>query len=350
MAGKDRKEILKLLKLLRETTEREKGNGAPRRLDYIDTYIKLYSKTTTSRITQATFTECHKPRSEAPDLKNNVRGYIGREFRPFLEEFFKAKGNHLPYRLTIPMGRYYFELVKQDIVSQSQDTLSDEPEINTTGNAYKEETSGKIDYNAIFNKIEGKLIDFFKIIYHAYRKPTELVVRSKDSKFLKIDALVIFILAMVLVIAIFLHYLYKFNFPADLSTEVSLLEERIHGLLSPLTLIFSIFWIPIISLILWFPYRFFKGNATFPETLNFQFYFWSSWLPFLVIGLLADLYHRFKQTDNLLFSIIFLALFGYMVIRYFMSVNILMGLTHKKGILPFLVNTLITGIIVTLLF
>lgn len=347
MTEKDRKEILNLLKLIRKTLEEGKRNDDTR-LAYIDTYIVEYSKTTKPRITQSTFIECHDPKSEAPDLTNTVRKYMGNQFRPFLEEFFKAKGNHLPYRLTIPKGRYYFELVKQDIVSQ--DTLSAEPEIDTTGNEQKEDISGKIDYSAMFNKVEGELIYFFKIIYHAYRKPTELVIRSKDSKFLKIDALVIFILTMVLITAIFLHYLYKFDFPPALSTEVSLLKKQIHGLLSPLTLIFSIFWIPIISLILWFSYRCFKGNATFPETLNFQFYFWSSWLPFLIIGLLANLYHRFKQTDNLFFNTIFLALFGYMVIRYFMSVNILMGLTHKKGILPFIVNTLISGIIVTMLF
>ena len=290
--GKDRKEIIKLLRSIRDFLEKRKGEDTPTRLAYIDTYIKEYSRLDYPKITQSTFVNCHDPKSEAPDLKSTVRKYMGEQFRPFLEDFFKTDGNSLPCKLTIPKGNYYLDLVKNKPFpcEQEKEQLKRKDEVSFKSVSPQE----------IFNTIEAKLIDFFKIIYHAYAKPTELIARTRNSKFLNVDALLLFLLAMVLIASIFLVYIEKFNFPPILSADVAKLKEQVYGLLSPLKLIFSVSWIPMITLILWFSYRVFKGSATFPETLNFQFYFWSSWLPFLVIGALADLKYRINQADNTL--------------------------------------------------
>ncbi len=102
----ERKEILKLLYLLKEYAERRGGEeGSPTRVAYINRYISEYSKHDPN-VKQSNFIDLHDPKEEASDPKNTVRVYMKSKFLPFINAFFETEGKELRYRLTFPERGY----------------------------------------------------------------------------------------------------------------------------------------------------------------------------------------------------------------------------------------------------
>jgi hypothetical protein len=116
MHQKEKKEILKLLKLIRKYVENQRDIDSPTRFAYIDTYLEEYSKDRI-KITWKTFDNCHDHKKDETDPKNRVRSYFDGEFRPFLDMFFRTEGRKLPNRIAIPTPGYYLKLVPNEFAS-----------------------------------------------------------------------------------------------------------------------------------------------------------------------------------------------------------------------------------------
>jgi len=102
----ERKEILKLLYLLKEYAERRGGEeGSPTRVAYINRYISEYSKKDPN-VKQSNFIDLHDPKEEASDPKNTVRAYMRSKFLQFMNAFFEAEGKQLRCHLTFPDKGY----------------------------------------------------------------------------------------------------------------------------------------------------------------------------------------------------------------------------------------------------
>src|SRR5208283_1769192 len=110
----ERKEILKLLYLLKEYAERRGGEeGSPTRVAYINRYISEYSKQNPN-VKQSNFIDLHDPKEEASDPKNTVRVYMKSKFLPFMNNFFETEGGQLGYHLTFPDKKGYSLILKEN--------------------------------------------------------------------------------------------------------------------------------------------------------------------------------------------------------------------------------------------
>lgn len=352
MNKKEKQNIIKLLKFIKKSIEKEEDGDIPTRQAYIDKYIQEYSKDTV-KFTQRTFIDCHDPKSEAPDLENTVRKYMGNQFRPFLDEFFNTTGKNLEYKLVIPKGKYYLELRKN-----KHQTDTKQIKIHIEPNDAS--TNKEIDNNFTLptnasSTTKDKIRGFFEIIPEALFTPIKLITRSRGSKFVNIDALALFLFVMVLSVSIMKAYIDSLNnssFSIFFAFEFGKIKEKVYNIIHPLILMFSAFIAVIYIFILWALYKTFKGSATFYETLNFQLYFLSGWLPFIVLLKLSDIKQRIWAANTvltgILWWIILFVVSGYMILCYFATLNKLMGLTHKRGIFPFLLYCVIASIFMTL--
>ena len=139
----ERKEILKLLYLLKEYAERRGGEeGSPTRVAYINRYISEYSKKDPN-VKQSNFVDLHDPKEEASDPKNTVRAYMRSKFLPFINAFFETEGRQLRYHLTFPDKGYSLILKENPFWSESSGPKE------TTGVTYVEHIHFQTRYRPI---------------------------------------------------------------------------------------------------------------------------------------------------------------------------------------------------------
>ena len=106
-----KKEILKALALLREYAQSRGGEEKfPVRINYIDQYIREYSKSNPN-INWRTFAAFHDLKAEATIVQDAVKSYK-RSFLNFMNKYFETEGRNAPYRLTYEEKGYYLKLIK----------------------------------------------------------------------------------------------------------------------------------------------------------------------------------------------------------------------------------------------
>ncbi len=328
MEKEEQRKIIELLELLKTHVEGMRSKQASdryaTRLAYIKRYLELYAQDEV-HITQRSFVNLHKLREESGAIDENaVRQYM-QDFRIFLEDFFKEKGKSIPYCLVLPRGQYYLLLDKTA------------PEPVTDGQT--------ADVSAWLRK---KLTGFLNIVCQAYSNPVELATESK-GKAIKLDALLMLVPGMFVAVAVLVHYVGIFDRLLP-RAGIGHFTPMGYALLCPLSLLFIAVWLAATAVPLHLSFKFFGGNASFVETLNFQFYFVSSWIPFLFLGRLAALKLRILDSPGGLPEIVLICAVLFMSLQYLRGLSHLNGLQPKRGLFPFLLAIAVTLYISTLLF
>lgn len=184
-----------------------------------------------------------------------------------------------------------------------------------------------------------RLLNFLKIFPEAWFFPKNLVARSTASGTFNLDTIIVHILALLITISIFFIYLAKFSFPPQLFGAVKLLRQEALEVIFSIKILFQLITVPLLTLSLWGIYKkVAKISTGYLETLNYQFYFLSAWLPLLFWFLLARLMHQTLDEDIVLFFFsIFMVVAGLWGIwKYFQGISVLMGVQGNKRFLPFL--------------
>ena len=108
-----------------------------------------------------------------------------------------------------------------------------------------------------------------------------------------------------------------------------------YNMMCPLSGIVEIIWLFISSGILYGIYKFFGAKSNFLKTLTFNLYFVAAWLPFIFIG--ARYISMHPYINDAVSDFATLVLF-YGVVSYISTLHKLMKISHKKGIVAFLLS------------
>lgn len=188
-------------------------------------------------------------------------------------------------------------------------------------------------------RLKERLLNFLKIFPEAWFFPKNLVARSTSSGAFNWDTIILHVVALLVSISIFFVYLAKFPFSPQSFDMVKLLRQEAIEVIFSIMILYQFIAMPILTSILWGIYKkVAKSSTGYLETLNYQFYFLSAWLPLLFWFLLARLMHQMFGEDILLFlfSIFMVAAGLYWIWRHFQGISLLMGVQGKKRFLPFL--------------
>lgn len=179
---------------------------------------------------------------------------------------------------------------------------------------------------------EGTL-NFLEIYPDAWFKPKNIVSRSITGTF-NWNALGFHICSLLIVISIFYIYFDVLHIPSNYSGE---LKQQTLSIVFSIKILFQIIVTPLITMFLWFiyTYKVKKNSPGYLETLNFQFYFLSAWLPLIVLLSLALIKSSLYRSDATLLSVIIYIVLGCMIYKYFQGINELFGLQGKKRFFKF---------------
>ena len=187
----ERKEILKLLYLLKEYAERRGGEeGSPTRAAYINRYISEYSKRDPN-VKQSNFIDLHDPKEEASDPKNTVRVYMRSKFLQFMNVFFESEGRQLRYHLTFPPDKGYSLILKENpFWSETSES------IGTRSVSYTEHVYFKTRYRPILFYIVSILA--FLGGAGLFLKGTAMTLAGRGHFFLLLGGCIFLVMSMIL--------------------------------------------------------------------------------------------------------------------------------------------------------
>jgi hypothetical protein len=203
----EKKEILKLLALIREYAERLGGVDTPVRIAYLNKYIEEYSKPE-PKISQSTFMDLHDPKNVGTDAKNTVRVYMGDKFKPFIKKYFETEGVNLPYHLTFPSKGYLLVLIDNPSISQSANSQS--AAVNISKHIqYEEHQYCTLKYRPLLHKL---IIMLFQLILPTFLLTGLIFIwigRSKSLPLLVAGILLLLVIGPLLLIVLSLNKLPK---------------------------------------------------------------------------------------------------------------------------------------------
>ncbi len=134
-------------------------------------------------------------------------------------------------------------------------------------------------------KLRYWVIHFVTIFKEAWLHPEMLIIRSRKSKFVNADALLLYLVVTTIAYMIIYRLIERLPVLRSFPTAQNYLQAEASKIISIANLLYDLLIkIPLLAVTFWIPFRVLKGKISFFAMANFQIYFFYGWFPFIFLA------------------------------------------------------------------